>query len=1072
MRVFVLYTKKSPSDKALKAELLVYLSPLNLEIVDPFDVELGTYKMEDIQGEIRHNDIALVFLSPKLLIDEDLFKQIELIHLAGEAILVPILVKPCLWENTSLKNLPILPKDDFPLASNKDQGIPQVATALKSLISKIESQEIDYPELLNHLPLPDYPYPGLNPFKEKDAPIFFGRSKELKELGKMIQEKKTHVILFFGTSGVGKSSILHAGIKPRWKADWGEQVYYLQRNRTSGAHNIFSETPKLHGKEKKLVIIDQLEEIFTNPNKEESQEMSKFSLSLKKYTDQHPEAIVLLSFRKEYLPEIKENLKDCNINFQEYFLKSLDKKGVFEAIKGVVQIERLAEEYRLAFEEKVIEAIITDVFNDKESHRTPLLQILLGMMWIRVKDKNERKIGYQLYNRLPKNLEDFLNKQLNLFSNKFHDQTQKGLIFDILDFFITDMGTTEEHSFENLSKNYPNVPKIFEIKEALIEHHLLSDSKKEGLIRLTHDSLAPLIKNLIQSSGYPVQIANRYLDLAILSRGNLTNEGFKAVTEIIPYRRKLNETELEKYHEADNRNLKFKLTRFISEAKEEKVIPPLLEYFFKKRMFKQYTKVLTLEAKGLFSRKLRREALINYPTSSINQNKLSKSLLRIVNSLPDSLQSNAYISPIEIYLNEGLENALEYSQKTLAQGNDFEELEVISSDLYKVKSHEINHEIGLISFSEYFDFESRFSRQFINTISTHEHKLFQNFMGKEMAYFPKWFEKSCELLRKGELANLLAKFIAFTGFMKKEESELELRNLLWEYELEEENFLKGIEPSNNIVESFGKNTNKLFNLIERITINSIDENWEEWENSKDQSNSSQKESTNDPLHDTFWEIREKYWKTGVVEPFFKFAWTTNYHKSIFNIHPIQKAYILLKYNDIQLRESKGLVSYINYNHIILKLEQLFKSYCFFPYKYSEELEEKYDDLLISALITKIEKGVTIEKLIDYLINLDEKSDSSFGKNTIQQLLELQAKYDRIVEKESRFLTFDGQLYGNFNRDMSYVDVRFDRDLKLSKLINEFLSLDILHGGIENSELFYSKDLYLLSRIESRIKNYE
>jgi WD40 repeat protein len=58
--------------------------------------------------------------------------------------------------------------------------------------------------------LPETPYVGLVPFDERDAPFFFGRERERRLIaGNLIASRLT---LIYGASGVGKSSLLRAGV--------------------------------------------------------------------------------------------------------------------------------------------------------------------------------------------------------------------------------------------------------------------------------------------------------------------------------------------------------------------------------------------------------------------------------------------------------------------------------------------------------------------------------------------------------------------------------------------------------------------------------------------------------------------------------------------------------------------------------------------------------------------------------------------------------------------------------------------------------------------------------------------
>lgn len=66
----------------------------------------------------------------------------------------------------------------------------------------------------------DNPYAGLLSFQEEDKDYFFGRDQEINTLSHLI--KKNTLTLVFGKSGIGKTSLLQAGLSP-----WIRKNYYL-----------------------------------------------------------------------------------------------------------------------------------------------------------------------------------------------------------------------------------------------------------------------------------------------------------------------------------------------------------------------------------------------------------------------------------------------------------------------------------------------------------------------------------------------------------------------------------------------------------------------------------------------------------------------------------------------------------------------------------------------------------------------------------------------------------------------------------------------------------------------------
>jgi WD40 repeat protein len=61
----------------------------------------------------------------------------------------------------------------------------------------------------------DNPWPGLPSFREQDQEFFFGREAESEALRRTVMREATRVTVLFGRSGLGKTSLLQAGLFPR-----------------------------------------------------------------------------------------------------------------------------------------------------------------------------------------------------------------------------------------------------------------------------------------------------------------------------------------------------------------------------------------------------------------------------------------------------------------------------------------------------------------------------------------------------------------------------------------------------------------------------------------------------------------------------------------------------------------------------------------------------------------------------------------------------------------------------------------------------------------------------------------
>lgn len=77
-------------------------------------------------------------------------------------------------------------------------------------------------------------YPGITPFKQEDAPVFKGRKRESQEVKNLILTQK--MLVLFAKSGMGKTSLLNAGVVPGLKK-YGLYPIYIRFNEIGTSTN-------------------------------------------------------------------------------------------------------------------------------------------------------------------------------------------------------------------------------------------------------------------------------------------------------------------------------------------------------------------------------------------------------------------------------------------------------------------------------------------------------------------------------------------------------------------------------------------------------------------------------------------------------------------------------------------------------------------------------------------------------------------------------------------------------------------------------------------------------------------
>ena len=319
----------------------------------------------------------------------------------------------------------------------------QVFHSMKELLAKWESQEKSdsaeepvihkekkpenaLPPLPVDIELPVSPYRRLEWFRREDARVFFGRNQEIRKVyDALTQSWIPPIVLLYGESGVGKSSLLAAGVRPRLEAT--HEVIYVRRDSGAGLagtlaaalnttiDNIAAAWHAMDVKKPLLVIVDQVEEAFTHPQ-EEGEELAAFIGVLKSLfaiQRTRPSGKLLLGFRKEWIADIEERLIEADLNHHKVFLERLGYSGIVEVVNGPVSTEIHEQRYRLSIEEGLPEIIAANALKDLKSPVGPTLSILLYKMWEQVKNSSTPSFTKALYSQYEaKGLGDYLDEQL------------------------------------------------------------------------------------------------------------------------------------------------------------------------------------------------------------------------------------------------------------------------------------------------------------------------------------------------------------------------------------------------------------------------------------------------------------------------------------------------------------------------------------------------------------------------------------------------------------------------------------------------------------------------------------
>ncbi|MCU0462204.1 MAG: hypothetical protein MUF36_09360 [Bacteroidales bacterium] len=421
------------------------------------------------------------------------------------------------------------------------------------------------------------PFKFLDSFTKDDREIFFGRDKEIEELHSRVFESK--ILLVYGTSGTGKSSLINCGLANKFNdSDWlpvsvrrGTDI-----NRSlfdALAKNAITKSPfekkgssggTAYNLEKLLrsvwldhfrpvfLIFDQFEELFIFGSKEEKNELIK---NVAKVVESDIQCRFIFSIREEYLAGVTEFERVIPAFLSNRIrIEKMTRQNAIQTIEGPCRINNIDVEPGFA------EALLEKLNPDSPEVELTWLQIFLDKI-MKLAEGDDHSINRFTAGLLEKagDVKDILGQFLEEQISKL-DDPEAGLV--VLKAFVSSKGTkhqiTEEQVLEytnTFGKNIGNET-VRELIQKFIKLRILRDKNEDGMYELRHDSLASKIyekitiveKELLEVKSF---IENAYANYE--KRGLLLKD--EDLNYIAPYE--------------DNLFLNEKSLRFIEESRNE-----------------------------------------------------------------------------------------------------------------------------------------------------------------------------------------------------------------------------------------------------------------------------------------------------------------------------------------------------------------------------------------------------------------------------------------------------------------------------------------------------------------------
>ncbi len=263
-----------------------------------------------------------------------------------------------------------------------------------------------------------YPFKFLDAYEKKDTDIFFGRDEEVEALYQMTYQ--SDILLVYGGSGTGKTSLINAGLAGRFQAhDWlaltirrGNNLNEsLQRKLDevigSPAENPeldlswlddeedeISETSSRSSLSQKLkdiylryfrpvyLIFDQFEELYILGDKAEQRQ---FIEHIKEIQAIEQPIKIIIVIREEYLGHLFEferavpQLLRKKLRVEQM---SLDKVG--QVIRGAASLKGSNIQLKAGEEDQIVESIFQKIKGDETTLaiQLPYLQVFLDKLYL------------------------------------------------------------------------------------------------------------------------------------------------------------------------------------------------------------------------------------------------------------------------------------------------------------------------------------------------------------------------------------------------------------------------------------------------------------------------------------------------------------------------------------------------------------------------------------------------------------------------------------------------------------------------------------------------------------------
>lgn len=177
-------------------------------------------------------------------------------------------------------------------------------------------------------PVNQNPYKGLDAYGETDSPLFFGRQEIIRELTDIIGNPSTRNLVVTGASGIGKTSLMQAGVKPALTTSFS--AFLISRpSEIRSKPSLYHDVLPTENDMPFVFFLDQGEELVTVCTEAEKAQWITFLQTLRQ---QYPRTKIIVGIRNDFETEILDLLGSLLAQRERYVVPPLQRPQIKDVI--------------------------------------------------------------------------------------------------------------------------------------------------------------------------------------------------------------------------------------------------------------------------------------------------------------------------------------------------------------------------------------------------------------------------------------------------------------------------------------------------------------------------------------------------------------------------------------------------------------------------------------------------------------------------------------------------------------------------------------------------------------------